>query len=50
MVVNGSLQLDGASYPAWSIIHASSADAPFEIVAGPQGLELMVFSFSRSEA
>lgn len=50
MVVNGSLQLDGASYPTWSIIHASSADAPFEIVAGPQGLELMVFSFPRSEA
>jgi hypothetical protein len=49
LVVNGSLQLDGASYPVWSIIHANSTDAALELVAGPQGLEMIMFSFPRSE-
>jgi hypothetical protein len=49
LVVNGSLQFDGASYPVSSIIHAASADAPLEIIAGPQGLEMIMFSFPRPE-
>ena len=48
LVVNGSLLLDGTGYPVWSIVHVTPADAPLEVRAGPQGLEIIVFSFPRS--
>jgi hypothetical protein len=37
LVVNGSLQFEGVSYPAWSTIYASPTDMPLAVYAGPWG-------------
>jgi len=47
LVVNGSLELDGASYPQWSAVFLAAADAPLAFSAGPKGLEALLLQFSR---
>lgn len=47
LVVNGSLELDGASYPKWSAVFLTAADAPLAFSAGPKGLEALLLQFSK---
>ncbi len=47
LVLNGSMVLDGANYPAWSTINLSASEAPLTVRAGPAGLETLVLNFSR---
>ena len=50
IVVNGSLQFEEVSYPVWSTIYASPADAPLDVCAGSYGLEVLILNFPRSES
>jgi hypothetical protein len=50
LVVNGALELDGARYEPWSVVHATAADAPLAITAGSGGLEAVVLHFPRATA
>lgn len=50
MVLNGSMNYNGASYPAWSNVFLDSAETPFEVCAGSRGLEALVMNFPRMEA
>ena len=50
LVLNGSLEHDGASYPKWSAVFLTAADAPLAFKAGPKGLEALLLQFSRSQS
>lgn len=50
LVVNGSLQFDGSSYPAWSLVYVTPNDSPLELCAGPLGVETLVLNFPRQES
>lgn len=50
LVVNGSLNHNGASYPTWSAIYADSSEAPFEACAGARGVEALIMNFPRANA
>jgi hypothetical protein len=50
LVVNGSMQLDNAEYPAWSTIHVSPAEGPIEVCSGARGLEALVLHFPIPDA
>jgi hypothetical protein len=47
LVVNGSLELDGASYPSWSTLFVAAGDALLELRAGAKGLEALLLQFPR---
>ncbi len=47
LVLNGSLEFDGASYAPWSMVFADHTDAPLEVHAGARGLEALVMNFPR---
>ena len=48
LVLNGSVELEEQSYPAWSLVYLGSTDAPLAVCAGPRGLEVLVLNFPRS--
>jgi len=50
LILNGSLELDGASYTPWSLVYAERTDAPLAVCAGARGLEALVMDFPRLEA
>lgn len=47
LVVNGSLDLNGKLYPAWSTVFVDAAEAPLSISAGPHGLEMLILQYPR---
>ena len=47
LILNGDLDLDGASYTPWSMVYAERTDAPLTICAGSRGLEALVMNFPR---
>ncbi|HYH41319.1 MAG TPA: hypothetical protein VD867_05010 [Burkholderiales bacterium] len=47
LVVNGVLELSGASYPLWSAIFVSGDEPPVELMAGAGGAEALVLQFPR---
>ena len=49
LVVNGSLDLDGKRYPAWSTVFVGAVEAPLLISAGPQGLEMLILQYPRQK-
>lgn len=50
LVLNGSLELDAASYTAWSTVFVSRDEAPPAIKAGAKGLEVLLLQFPRQES
>ncbi len=50
LVLNGSLELDAASYTAWSTVFVSRDEAPLAIKAGAKGLEVLLLQFPRQES
>ncbi len=49
LVINGSLQYQGTSYPALSTIYVDPTDDPLEVGAGPRGVEVLVLNFPRAK-
>jgi hypothetical protein len=47
LVVNGSLELNGMTYPAWSPIYVAPGERALEVRAGGEGLEALVLQFPR---
>lgn len=47
LVLNGSMKLDGQTYPHWSTIYLSRSDEPLHVVAGAEGAEALVLEFPR---
>lgn len=45
LVVNGSLEFDAGSYPAWSTVFVPADDAPLALRAGGKGLEVLLLQF-----
>ena len=50
LMLNGSMVLNDMNYPTWSLVYANRTDVPFEVAAGPQGLEALVLSFPRFDS
>ncbi|MNC88552.1 hypothetical protein D3C83_43760 [compost metagenome] len=50
LVVNGSLEFGGTSYPAWSAVFLTAGDAPFAFNAGPKGMEALLLQFAKGES
>lgn len=50
LIVNGSLELDGASYAAWSTVFVPASDGPLALQAGPKGLEALLLQFPQQES
>jgi hypothetical protein len=50
LLLNGSLQLDGASYPTSSTVYAAPTDEALKVRAGPHGLEALILNFPRRES
>ena len=50
LVLNGSLELNGVSYAPWSTIFVEPAEEPLALLAGPQGLEVLITQFSPQQA
>jgi hypothetical protein len=48
-VANGSLEAQGQTLPAWSMIFVESSEDAVEIKAGRNGLEALVLQFSRDD-
>ena len=48
-VANGSLEAQGRTLPAWSMIFVESNENAFEIKAGRNGLEALVLQFPRDD-
>ena len=48
-VANGSLELNGETLPAWSMVYVESSEDAFEIEAGRHGLEALVMQFPRDD-
>lgn len=49
LVLNGSLQYEGADYAPWSMVFVGRTDAALEVQAGASGLEALVLNFPRPE-
>ncbi len=49
LVVNGALLLAGVTYTSWSLVHLRPDDAPLQLRAGPEGLEVLALSFPRQQ-
>ena len=47
LVVNGSLELETAIFPAWSTVFVSADETPLALRAGPKGLEVLLLQFPR---
>lgn len=47
LVMNGSLERSGESYPAWSVIFQDPAESALEVIAGSAGLEALILQFPR---
>jgi hypothetical protein len=47
LVVNGKLELNGATYPAWSPIFVAPDEPALEVRAGSDGVEALVLQFPR---
>lgn len=50
LILNGSLELSGRSYTAWSTIFVAAEDAPLAVRSGARGLEAIVLRFPRHES
>lgn len=50
LVVNGSLELEAGSFPAWSTVFVSAKDAPPALKAGARGLEALLLQFPRNSS
>jgi len=48
LVVNGSLEWNGASLPAWSPVHVAPGERPPDLRAGANGLEVLLLQFPRA--
>ena len=48
LVVNGKLELNGATYPAWSPIFVAPDEPALEVRAASDGVEALVLQFPRS--
>ena len=48
-VANGSLEKDGETLPAWSMVFVEPCEDAFEITAGRNGLEALVMQFPRDD-
>jgi len=48
-VANGSLEKDGETLPAWSMVFVEPGEDVFEITAGRNGLEALVMQFPRDD-
>lgn len=49
LILNGGLERDGLYFPKWSMVFVNRADPPFELCAGPEGLETLVVHLPRLE-
>ena len=50
LVLKGSLNFGGASYPTWSTLYADSNESPLRLSAGTRGAEAIIMNFPRREA
>jgi hypothetical protein len=48
-VANGSLEKEGETLPAWSMVFVEPREDAFEIKAGRHGLEALVMQFARDD-
>jgi hypothetical protein len=48
-VANGSLDRQGETLPAWSMVFVEPGEEAFEIRAGANGLEALVMQFPRDD-
>jgi hypothetical protein len=49
VVANGSLEAQGRTLPAWSMIFVETSEDAFEIRAGRNGIEALVLQFPRDD-
>jgi len=47
LVINGSIELRGEEYPAWSTVFVPHTDPALEVHAGHKGLEVLVLQYPR---
>ncbi|MDH3287200.1 MAG: hypothetical protein OEP48_05695 [Betaproteobacteria bacterium] len=47
LVVNGSLEIGGGEYAAWSTVFVPATDPALELRAGPKGLEVLLLQYPR---
>lgn len=47
LVVVGSLQREGTAYPKWSCFYLRPDEAPLEVRAGPEGVEVLMLRYPR---
>lgn len=45
LALNGSLEIDVGTFPAWSTVFVSADDAPLTLKSGPKGLEALLLRF-----
>jgi len=50
LVLNGSLELDGTSYSAWSLVFVGASESPLALHAGLKGLEALLVQFPKSDS
>lgn len=46
LILSGSLEWSGRSFPAWSTIFADPSEAPLKLRAGPRGVEALIMHFA----
>jgi hypothetical protein len=46
LVLNGSLERDGVTYPAWSTLFVEPGEGPLDVHSGDKGLEVAILQFS----
>ncbi|MCE2945657.1 MAG: hypothetical protein ACK515_20720 [bacterium] len=49
LVLNGSLERDGVSYPAWSTLFVDADEGPLDVNAGEKGLEVAILQFAHQD-
>jgi len=49
LVLNGRLEIDTGTFPAWSTVFVERDDAPLAFKAGSKGLEVLLLEFPRQE-
>jgi hypothetical protein len=49
LVLNGILEIDAGTFPAWSTVFVERGDAPLGFRAGRKGLEALLLQFPRQE-
>ena len=47
LVLNGSLQCNGAQYPAWSTVFVDASEAPLAVSADQRGAEAVILQFAQ---